>query len=103
MLSAAKLPWVRMSDGDTATELCQYPISYCNSLSPFIFIITLIESKYVLDKTSDRTAVVMCVLHKNPVKACWDLKVMGTLDSGNSPSCYCPLKENLPALLATIS
>jgi len=75
-LAHAKLPWIRMSDQETNSELCQY----------------------VLDQSGAHTAVIMCILHKNPIKKCWDLKVLGKFDEGRAPS-YIPLEANIGALL----
>lgn len=76
-LSASTLPWIRMSDASTSSELCQYS----------------------LDKAGTRTAVVMCFLQRNPQGPGWTLKVTGKLDDGNAPSGYLPVRNNIPALL----
>jgi ubiquitin-protein ligase/stress response protein SCP2 len=71
-LASAIMPWVRLSDTATNQELC----------------------RYVLENTGTNIAVIMCVMQKNPNNS-WVVKVISKFDSGNYPSRYIPLRNNI--------
>ena len=56
-------------------------------------------SRYVLENTGDYTAVMMCMMKKNVLKKCWDLKVLAKLDHGRATG-YTPLRANMEKFLA---
>jgi hypothetical protein len=68
------------------------------SLDPLSHL-SLIHPRYVLENTGDYTAVMMCMMKKNVLKKCWDLKVLAKLDHGRATS-YTPLRENIEKFLA---